>query len=98
VSLEIRKGSELLGRYVISDLLGSGGFGVVWRATDKKAGRDVAIKRLLKKGDPVESGRLKDEASKVGRLKGHKNIIEVYECFQEDAEDFLLMEYVDGKS
>jgi len=98
VSLEIRKGSELLGRYVISDLLGSGGFGVVWRATDKKAGRDVAIKRLLKKGDPVESGRLKDEASRVARLKGHKNIVEVYECFQEDGEDFLLMEYVDGKS
>src|SRR5438093_8748434 len=52
-----------------------------------KAGRDVAIKRLLKKGDPVESGRLKDEASRVARLKGQKNIVEVYECFQTRSEE-----------
>jgi len=46
MSLEFKKGSELCGRYVISDFHGQGGFAVVWRATDKKAGRDVAIQRL----------------------------------------------------
>ena len=44
--LEIKKGTEIQGRYVIGDHLGSGGFGIVWRATDKQLHRDVAIKRL----------------------------------------------------
>jgi hypothetical protein len=34
--LEIKKGTELRDRYVISDLLGSGGFATVWRATTKR--------------------------------------------------------------
>ncbi|MBI4662895.1 MAG: protein kinase [Verrucomicrobia bacterium] len=93
--LDIKKGSELLDRYVISDCLGSGGFGIVWRATDKKAGRDVAIKRMLKQhGD--ENARLLAEAKKTAALKGHKNIVEVYEVFEHDGEGFLVMEYVDG--
>lgn len=95
---EIRKGTELRKRYVISDPLGSGGFAVVYRATDKIEGRDVAIKRMLKKGNMAEPGRLQEEANKVSRLKGQKNIVEIYECFQEDDEDFLVMEYVDGGS
>ncbi|MGD0499409.1 MAG: hypothetical protein ABSC23_13340 [Bryobacteraceae bacterium] len=41
---EVKVGSELQDQYVISQLLGDGGFGIVWRATDKKNGRDVAIK------------------------------------------------------
>jgi serine/threonine protein kinase len=95
--VEIKKGTELKGRYVISDLLGVGGFGIVWRATDKSEGRDVAIKRMLKlHGD--ERARLLDEARKTSRLKGHKNIVEVYEVLEEDDESFLIMEYVDGSS
>jgi serine/threonine protein kinase len=95
--LEIKKGSELRGRYVISDLLGAGGFAVVWRATDKEAGRDVAIKRLLKtKGNEVT--RLLEEARNTSRLSGHKNIVEMYEVFEEDGEGFLVMEYVDGST
>lgn len=95
--LEIKKGTELRGRYVISDLLGTGGFAVVWRTTDKEAGRDVAIKRMLKtKGD--ELSRLLEEAKNTSRLKGHKNIVEIYEVFEEDGEGFLVMEYVDGST
>lgn len=93
--MEVKKGSELRGRYVISDLLGTGGFSIVWRATDKDASRDVAIKRLTKiEGNDLP--RLLDEAMKTSRLKGHKNIVEVYEVFQEGDEGFLVMEYVDG--
>jgi serine/threonine protein kinase len=93
--LEVKKGSELHDRYVISDLLGSGGYAVVWRATDKIAHRDVAIKRMLKRGDG-ELERLLDEANKTHQLQGHKNIVEMYEVFQEAGEGFLVMEYVDG--
>jgi serine/threonine protein kinase len=95
--LEVKKGTELRQRYVISDLLGSGGFAVVWRATDKQEGRDVAIKRMLKLGGD-ELARLLEEARKTSRLKGHTNIVEVYETFETDGEGFLVMEYVDGSS
>lgn len=95
--LEVKKGTELLERYVISDLLGTGGFAVVWRATDKQEGRDVAIKRMLKVGGD-ELARILEEASKTSRLKGHTNIVEVYDTFELGGEGFLVMEYVDGAS
>ena len=65
--IEVKKGTELRARYVISDLLGVGAYGVVWRATDKQEGRDVAIKRMLRlHGDELE--RLLDEARKTALL------------------------------
>ena len=94
--LEVKKGSELQGRYVISDLLGSGGFAVVWRATDKEAGRDVAIKRMLKIGGD-ELARILGEAKNASKLKG-PNIVDVLETFVIGDEAFLVMEYVDGES
>src|SRR5437870_4604217 len=95
--LEVKKGTELKDRYVISDLLGLGAFGPVWRGTDKKEGRDVAIKRLLKQPDN-DLERLLDEGRKASKLKGHRNIVEVHEVFELDAEGFLVMEYVDGNT
>jgi len=52
---EVKVESELHNRYVISHLLGDGGFGVVWRATDRQEGRDVAIKRMKSFGGGGES-------------------------------------------
>ena len=95
--LELKKGSELRQRYVISDVLGVGAFAVVWRATDKEAGRDVAIKRMLRLGGD-ELQQILEEAKKTSKLKGHNNIVEVYDVFEEDGEGLLVMEYVDGKS
>lgn len=93
--LEVKKGSELRERYVISDLLGQGGYAIVWRATDKQESRDVAVKRLLRRsGD--ELTRILDEASKTAKVKGHRNIVEMYEVFEQEGEGFLVMEYVDG--
>lgn len=94
--LEIRKGSELQERYVISDLLGSGGFAIIWKATDKRLGRDVAIKRLLRiKGNELEA--LLTEARNTAQLN-HTNIVQLYDTFVQDDEGFLVMEYVDGET
>jgi serine/threonine protein kinase len=97
MSIEVKVGSELRDRYVISHPLGDGGYGIVWRATDKKEGRDVAIKRMKNLGGgEIES--LMAEAKKISALKGHRNIVEMYETFVEEREGFLVMEYVEGKN
>ena len=94
--IEIKKGKEIKGRYVIGDHLGTGGFGVVWRATDKELGRDVAIKRLTSAaGSETE---LVNEARRIVKLGGHQNIVQVYDVFQESDEWLLVMEFVDGDS
>ncbi|HSS95869.1 MAG TPA: protein kinase [Terriglobales bacterium] len=95
--VEIKKGTELKENFVISDFLGMGAFGTVWRATDKKAGRDVAVKRLLREpGNDME--RLMEEGRKASKLKGHKNIVEVHDVFELDNEGFLVMEYIEGST
>ncbi|MGH9545425.1 MAG: serine/threonine-protein kinase [Terriglobales bacterium] len=100
--LELKKGIELQNRYVISGYIGTGGFGTVWRATDKEQNRDVAIKRLLRKNWRSTSAEEKNAALEEGRhaarLKGHKNIVEIYDVFEQSGEVFLVMEYVDGPS
>ncbi len=94
---EVKVGSELQQRYVVSRLLGDGGFGIVWHATDKQEGREVAIKRMKSLGGG-ELEALLAEAQKIKTLRGHKNIVEMYGTFTEDGEGFLVMEYVEGRS
>ncbi|MFB3923964.1 MAG: protein kinase [Terriglobia bacterium] len=100
--LDIKKGTEINKRYVFSDVLGSGGYATVWRATDKQENRNVAIKRLLHKAWPTPSrediDRFLQEGRSTARLKGHKNIVEVYDAFEEHGEAFIVMEYIEGSS
>lgn len=102
IPLELKKGVELQNRYVISDVIGAGGYATVWRATDKQENRDVAIKRLSRENwrhpKPEDIKAFLDEGRNTARLKGHRNIVEVYEVFEENSEAFIVMEYVDGSS
>jgi serine/threonine protein kinase len=99
--LELRKGAELdNARYVVHDVLGTGGFGSVWKASDKQLSRDVALKRLLRRSvttSQVELSALRDEARKHANLI-HTNIVQVYDIIEEEGEPIIVMEYVDGHS
>ena len=99
--LSLRKGTELdKGRYVVHDVLGTGGFASVWRASDKQLNRDVALKRLLKKSataSPQEISALLDEARTHSQLV-HANIVQVYDIIEEEGEHLLVIEFVDGQS
>jgi len=94
--LEIKKGTEIQGRYVIGDYLGSGGYGIVWRATDKQLHRDVAIKRLS--SDARAQEPLTDEARRTVKLGGHQNIVQVFDVIKLGEEALLVMEFVEGES
>lgn len=94
---------DRLGNYEIIDELGRGGMGVVYRATDLKLGRQVAIKELLvttqlsdvERQDTVE--RFRREAMAAARL-AHPNIITVYDYGQEGDRPYMVMELLEGKN
>lgn len=100
MTLSLQKGTELKTRYVVHDVLGTGGFASVWKASDKQLNRDVALKRLLKHSSttpPQDISALLEEARKNAQLV-HTNIVQVYDIIEEDGEHLIVMEYVDGHS
>lgn len=88
-----------LGRYRLEELLGQGGMAEVYRATDTKLARTVAVKVILAthavKGDFLE--RFLREARMVASLE-HPNILPVYDFGEENAIPFLVMPYLPGGS
>jgi serine/threonine-protein kinase len=98
--LNLRKGTALKERYVVHDVLGTGGYASVWKASDKQLNRDVALKRLLKRSattTPEEISALLEEARKHAQLV-HTNIVQVHDIIEEEGEHLIVMEYVDGHS
>jgi hypothetical protein len=89
--------TRLLGRYLLLEQLGAGGFGVVWRAQDEVLDREVAVKRisLAAGGDPLDSERASREALAGARL-AHPAIVVLHEaCAAQDA-FYLISELVHG--
>ena len=68
-----------LAHYRITAALGAGGMGEVWRATDEKLGRDVALKVLPADfaADPERLARFEREAKVLASLN-HPNIAHLY--------------------
>jgi len=88
-----------LDHYRILDQIGAGGMGVVYRAHDEQLERDVAIK-VLRAGmleDLEARKRFRQEALALARIN-HPNIATLYSVGQEDDTDFLVMEFIPGKS
>jgi serine/threonine-protein kinase len=92
-----RVGTVIGGRYVLGDLLGIGGMGVVYAATQRPAGRAVAIKlpRRELASDPATGERLHVEALAASRI-AHRNVVRVLDFGDADGTPYLVMEYVAG--
>jgi hypothetical protein len=88
-----------LGPYEITAALGAGGMGEVYRATDTRLGRDVAIKVLPADvaSDPARLARFETEARAVSALN-HPNIVTLYEVGTSDAGPYLVLEKIEGRS
>jgi serine/threonine protein kinase/WD40 repeat protein len=87
-----------LAHYEITEPLGRGGMGEVYRARDTKLGRDVAIKVLPieMSGDPERLARFDREARTLATLQ-HANIASIYGFETANDTRFLVMELVDGE-
>ncbi len=86
-----------LGPYEIHSVLGSGGMGQVYRATDTRLGRAVAIKILRPEiaTDTAFRARFDREARMISRLD-HPNICTLYDVGEDRGTAFLVMQYLEG--
>ncbi len=82
--------------YDVEEVVGRGGMGRVYRATDKKLGRSVAIKMLIDADDEELVLRFESEVKAVASLS-HPNITRLFEYSRtESGQPFCVMEYVAG--
>ena len=88
-----------IGKYVVQEVLGRGGMGVVYRALDNQLGREVAIKTLTRgvADDPEMLARFYEEGRKTARLK-HSHIVTVYDLGDDNGIPYIVMERVEGSS
>ncbi len=87
-----------LGPYEIQSPLGAGGMGEVYRATDTKLGRDIALKVLPPEmaHDPERLARFRREAKALAQLD-HPNIVTIHSVEESDGVHFLTMQLVEGQ-
>ena len=94
---------NLTGKYIrsyeIGDLLGQGGYGVVYRARQAAVLREVAMKAILPKyaNSPEFIRRFESEAQVVARLE-HPHIVPLYDYWRDPDGAFLVMRFLRGGS
>jgi serine/threonine protein kinase len=88
-----------LAHYQITALIGAGGMGEVYRATDSKLGREVALKVMSAQmaSDPDRLQRFHREARAVAALN-HPHIVTIFSVEEADGLNFLTMELVAGET
>ncbi|HWT54506.1 MAG TPA: serine/threonine-protein kinase, partial [Rhodocyclaceae bacterium] len=91
-----------LGRYEITEILGRGAMGVVYKAHDPLIDRAVAIKTISYAGlTPAESKDFEQrfflEAKSAGRLN-HPNIVTIHDVGHSEEQAYIAMEFLVGKS
>jgi eukaryotic-like serine/threonine-protein kinase len=85
-----------LSHYRLTERLGAGGMGEVYRAVDERLGREVAIKLLVATGGgPARQLRFLREAQAASALN-HPGIVTIHDVGRHDGRPFLVMELVDG--
>jgi ABC-type branched-subunit amino acid transport system substrate-binding protein/DNA-binding beta-propeller fold protein YncE len=97
MSATVSPGSTLAG-YRIEELVGRGGMGVVYRATDLRLDRSVALKLVapeLAQDDRFRERFLKE--SRMAAALDHPNVLPIHEAGESDGQLYLVMRYVEGQ-
>ncbi|WP_051731740.1 serine/threonine-protein kinase [Kitasatospora phosalacinea] len=97
------RGTVLGGRYALSERLGSGAMGEVWRAEDQVLGRQVAVKIVLPAlmEDEVFAARFRREATVLAAMN-HRGVVHIHDYGEDDGEPgartaYIVMELLSGK-
>ena len=93
------KPGTLVGPYRITALIARGGVGIVYRATDTRLDRQVALKTLASLGVPDELRveRFLREARITASLD-HPNIVKVFDVGTHDGQPFMVVELLEGET
>lgn len=88
-----------VGRFEIAGRLGRGGMGEVYRARDRRLGRDMAIKVISRQSadDARTAARFEREARAASAL-AHPGIVTVFDVGEHDGHPYIVMELVKGES
>ena len=86
-------------QYQFVEKLGAGGMGEIYKALDTRLNRTVAIKVLpsAKSGDPERRRRFLQEAQSASSLN-HPSIITIHDVISDGDTEYMVMEYVTGKT
>src|SRR5258705_5518942 len=88
-----------VGRYKILDELGAGGMGVVYRAHDPRADRDVAIKILAPNlARSVEAVRRFEQEARAASAVDHPNILTLYDVGTQEGSPYLVFALLHGNT
>src|SRR5580658_2147050 len=91
-------GDLLGGRYEILQLLGEGGMGAVYKASDRELDRFVALKVIRPElaSNPSILARFKQELLLAHQVT-HRNVIRIYDLGEAEGVKFITMEFIEGK-
>ena len=98
-AVELAPGAEFANRYVIEQVLGRGGMGIVYRAHDKLVDKAIALKLIRRDrlGGEGAVKRLIAEGVTTRDIR-HDHVVAVYDVGEADGQPFVSMEYIEAIS
>ena len=89
----------IAGRYTRDREIGRGGMGAVWLGRDEVLGRPVAIKGVgVLPGDASPDLARAEREAKIAASLNHPHIVGVFDLVAEDGQQWMIMEYVEGRT
>ena len=90
---------KILGHYRVIEKIGSGGMGEVYRASDERLGRDVALK-ILKPSLAHDQDRLRrfEQEARAAAALSHPNIVAIYDIGMHDGAPYIVSELLEGQT
>ena len=91
----LREEPRCIGEFELPSRIGQGGIGTVYRAWQPSLGRQVALKRLIRFGDPKAQQRFQREIRVLGRVD-HPHLVKIFTSGSHGDEQFFVMELIEG--